>query len=321
MSYTKHMKKQFITLLLLVLGIVFCITAPHNVQAQDTLYIVTTTAQVGDVIKNITGNLARVDYIMGSGIDPHLYQPTRSDMSKLMKANMIFYNGMRLEGRMEETLHQFAATKPTVPIADNLPQNYLRTMEGNDTYNYDPHIWMNVKNWISAAQIITKQLCIYDRPSCDTFTKNSDSYITKLQALDTSITQRFAQIPKDKRILITAHDAFGYLGAAYDIEVIGIQGISTQSEAGLKRIAQVIDLLVERNIPAVFVETSVSDQNIKAIIEGAAARGHRVNIGGTLFSDAMGQDDTPEGTYIGMMEHNANVIAGALLMKAEETSQ
>ncbi|MCM2343356.1 MAG: zinc ABC transporter substrate-binding protein [Alphaproteobacteria bacterium] len=270
--------------------------------------IVTTTAQIADAVRAVSGDLARVESLMGEGVDPHLYRPTRSDILKLKQADIIFYNGLHLEGQMVELLETLAREKPVFAIAAMLPPHRLQ----DGPNGHDPHIWMNVQNWISASDGIARALGGLHPEHRDTYINNAYRYDADLERLDIYIRESFQKIPKQERILVTAHDAFAYLGEAYGIEVLGIQGISTESEAGLKQIETLVTLLVTRKIPAVFIESSVSDRNVRALIEGAAARGHHVKIGGTLYSDAMGKAGSYEGTYIGMMDHNATIISRAL---------
>lgn len=279
-------------------------------QAAEKIQIVSTTSQIGDLVQNIVGETATVDFLMGTGIDPHLYQPTRSDTSKLNKADVIFYNGMNLEGKMEALLERLATEKNSFSVADHLYKKSIDVLETDK--DFDPHIWMDVNNWVLASKKILAYLSELYPDHAAKFQKNHENYVGYLLGLHAHVQASIDTIAPSKKVLVTAHDAFGYFGSAYGIEVIGIQGISTESEAGLQRIEETVALLVERQIPAVFVESSVGDHNIKAIIEGANARGHDVRIGGTLYSDAMGEAGTAEGTYIGMMFHNVKVIAEAL---------
>ena len=301
--------KKLLCVFICTLGL---ISLPSNASAQEKRadYIVATTSQIGDLLKNLLGDSAKIDFIMGPGIDPHLYRPTRSDMEKLLKADVIFYNGMNLEGKMEDLFHKLEKEKPVIAITNALEEDLFNIFSKDGKPEYDPHIWMNVANWIAATNLV-KDTLSKDKATKILQTK-TNIYLKQLNALDEVIRKQINSIPIEKRVLVTAHDAFGYLGSAYGLEVIGIQGISTESEAGIKRIEDIVDILVERKIPAVFVETSVGDHNIKAIIEGAAARGHKAIIGGSLYSDAMGEEDTPEGTYIGMMKHNVTTITKAL---------
>ncbi len=288
--------------------LILCTALP--VHAADNIKIVSTTSQIGDLVQNIVGDTADVEFLMGTGIDPHLYQPTRSDISKLNQADVIFYNGMNLEGKMEALLERLSAEKNSFSIADNLYKKSMDVLENEK--GFDPHIWMDVNNWVIASKAVLAYLSELYPEHAKQYHKNHEGYVGYLVGLHEHTQASIDTIAPSKKVLVTAHDAFGYFGVAYGIEVIGIQGISTESEAGLQKIENTVSLLVERKIPAVFVESSVGDHNIKAIIEGAKARGHDVRIGGTLFSDAMGEAGTPEGTYIGMMLHNVKVIAEAL---------
>lgn len=285
--------------------------APAAAWAAPKLRITTTTAQVGDAVRNVAGDLAEVEPIMGPGVDPHLYRPTRSDVARMARADLVFYNGLHLEGQMTDMLQRLGARKPVVPVTERLAQDSLLA-DVRGLSEFDPHVWMDVKSWMLAVRTAADVLESYDPDNAATYAANRDVYLAQLDELNAYVTQVLATVPDGHRVLITAHDAFNYFGARYGFEVVGIQGISTESEAGLQRIEEIVDLLVSREIPAVFVETSVSERNVRALIEGAAARGHEVRIGGTLFSDAMGEPGTYEGTYIGMLDHNATVITRAL---------
>lgn len=272
--------------------------------------IVTTTSQIGDLVQNITGDTANVQFLMGTGIDPHMYHPTRQDVAKLLSADIVIYNGMNLEGKMENLLEEISQKKPSLSVAGILSLDKLNLL--SDSEAYDPHIWMDVNNWISAGDAITLFLSEKYPKNAKSYERNYKHYKGLLLGLNEYAEGIIETIPKEKRILVTAHDAFGYLGSAYGIAVMGIQGISTESEAGLTQIETLVDLLVTKEIPAVFIESSVSDHNIKAVIEGAKARGHIVELGGTLYSDAMGEKGTAESTYIGMMVYNLKTISKAL---------
>ncbi len=298
------MKKLFLPLILLLLG--FALPAA----AQEKIKIVATTSQIGDLVQNIVGDSADVVFLMGTGIDPHLYQPTRSDISKLNQADVIFYNGLNLEGKMEDLFERLSASKKTFSVGDHLFKESLKVLDNEK--GFDPHIWMDVQNWVRASDQIVSYLSELYPKNKDIYERHKDEYVGYLIGLHEHAQASMNSIAPSKKVLITAHDAFGYFGAAYGIEVIGIQGISTESEAGLKRIENTVSLIVDRNIPAIFIESSVGDHNIRAIVEGARARGHNVIIGGILYSDAMGDPGTAEGTYIGMIKHNVKTIAEAL---------
>lgn len=271
-----------------------------------------TTGMVGDAVKAVVGDSGKVEVLLGSGIDPHSYKPTRADIVRLSNANIVFYNGLLLEGKMTDALVRVAsAGRPVIPVTEALDEKYLLEPEGFDG-QYDPHVWMDVAGWKKAVEAVRDSLVKFRPALAATFRQNAARYIGELDKLDKYVREVVSTVPKDARVLVTAHDAFNYFGRAYDFEVQGIQGISTESEAGLKRIQELVDMLVSRKIGAVFVESTVSDRNVRALIEGARARGHTVRVGGELYSDAMGAPGTYEGTYIGMIDHNATAIARAL---------
>ena len=270
----------------------------------------TTVGMVADIVKNVAGDKADVTNIIGSGVDPHVFNPTRSDVAVLLKSDIVFYAGLLLEGQMADILVKVSRKRPVYAVTELLSETYL--IEDEASNHSDPHVWMDVQGWIKAVEVVREALSEFDPPNTQYYRNNASAFLQQLEALDEYARQVIATIPDRQRVMVTAHDAFSYMGRAYNIEVMGIQGLSTESEAGLKDINRIVDELVRRKIPAVFVETSVSDKNVKALIEGAASRGHRVRIGGELFSDAMGQSGTYEGTYIGMIDHNATTIARAL---------
>lgn len=274
--------------------------------------VVTTTGMIGDVARQVAGEHATVRSIMGEGVDPHLYTPRASDVRGIMAADLVLYNGLMLEGRMTEVFKRAAAKGLMVrPVCEVLEKKYLLE-DAAQPGHPDPHVWMDVRAWMQVTNAIAAAFCEADPANCDDYNANAKAYNSKLDTLDNFVRNALKSVPRNHRVLVTAHDAFNYFGRAYDIEVMGIQGISTESEAGLADINGLVDLIVERKIPAVFVESSVPDKYVRALIEGAAARGHEVKIGGELFSDAMGKPGTFEGTYVGMLSHNGSTIAKAL---------
>lgn len=276
------------------------------------LRVVTTVGMAADLVQAVGGDRVAVTQLIGSGIDPHLYKPTRSDVAQLLAAQVVFYSGLKLEGKMADTLGRLAQGGREVhAVTDALAAGYAMR-DPADAQHLDPHVWMDVGGWIKALDVIGDVLARVDPAGADGFKARAEEYRRQLSALDGYVRAACATIPEPARVLVTAHDAFHYFGRAYGLEVHGIQGISTESEAGLERINRLVDLLVDRRIPAIFFESSVADRNVRALIEGARARGHALAIGGTLFSDAMGLPGTYEGTYIGMIEHNANTIVRAL---------
>lgn len=272
--------------------------------------IVATTGMIGDVVNAVAGPRAEVRVLIGPGTDPHLYNATRTDVAALSGADIIFYNGLHLEGRMGEVLERFGKRKPVHALGELVPKELLLTEDGTDAT--DPHLWMDVQAWSEVTKAATKALSTFDAANAAEYEARAEAYQKQLAQLHEFARAAFATIPRERRVLVTAHDAFRYLGHAYDVEVHGIQGISTESEAGLRDLNQLVDMLVARKIPAVFVESSVSDKNVKALLEGSRSRGHQVVLGGMLFSDAMGADGTKEGTYLGMIEHNVRTIVTAL---------
>lgn len=286
--------------------------------AQDRLQVVATTGMIADAAREVGGNLVEVRALMGPGVDPHAYRQTRTDIVAMADADLVLWHGLYLEAQMEDFMRGLQNEgRKVVAVAESLPRNLLI---GHDDYEdkFDPHVWMNPSLW-SRVVLTVRDALIAAAPQHEAaFRANADAHQDELRRLAQYTTNVLSSVPAESRVLLTAHDAFNYFGSTYGFEVMGIQGISTESEAGLQRMSELVDLLVERNIRAVFVETSVADRNIRALVEGAAARGHEVIVGGELFSDAMGEADTYEGTYIGMIDHNATVIARALGGSAPE---
>jgi len=274
---------------------------------------------VTDIVREVAGPHASITGIIGEGVDPHLYKPTRSDVAALMAADVVFYSGLMLEGKLADTLIRVGRTgKPVYAVTELLDEKSLlepQEMQGH----YDPHVWMDPRAWRQAVDAVAKSLGEYDATNAEFYRKNAERYGAELEKLDVYVRKVIASIPEKQRVLITAHDAFNYFGRAYDIQVMGIQGLSTESEAGLQDINRLVDFIVTNKIQAVFVESSVAEKNVRALVEGSKSRQHDVTIGGTLFSDAMGKPGTYEGSYIGMIDHNATFIARALGGDAPET--
>jgi len=288
------------------------LSMPLMALAETKYKIVCTVGMITDVVSNIVGDRAEVKGMMGPGIDPHLYKATRSDIALLNSADVVFYNGLLLEGKMTDALIRVAtAGKKVFAVSETLDQQFLlEPAEFNGLF--DPHVWMDPVAWTKVAENIETKLSEYDPEGAATYKKNVAQYLDTLNKLNSYATKGLASVPKESRMLVTAHDAFNYFGRRYNFEVVGIQGLSTDSEAGVRDIERIVELLVNRKVKAVFVESTVSPRNIKALIEGAAARGHEVKIGGQLFSDAMGKAGTYEGTYVGMIDHNVTTIVSAL---------
>lgn len=280
--------------------------------------IVTTVGMVTDVVKAVAGQAAQVEGLFGEGVDPHLYKPTRSDLMALDRADLIIYNGLKLEGRMESILEgQSRRGKGVLALSEAVLASGKVEAEPGE-YGKDPHLWMSVPAWKQAVREVASFLGREDPERAEEYRGNAEAYLKKLEDLDRYAREVLQTVPEGSRVLVTAHDAFGYFGRAYGFEVKGIQGISTESEAGVRDLELLLDEVVRRQIPAVFVESSVSPKNVQALVEGARARGHTVKIGGNLFSDAMGTPGTYRGTYIGMLDHNVTSIARALGGRAPE---
>ncbi|MBQ4820316.1 zinc ABC transporter substrate-binding protein [Aquimarina sp. MMG016] len=276
------------------------------------LNVVTTTSMITDLVKNIGGDVIEVEGLMGSGVDPHLYKASEGDVTKLVNADVIFYNGLHLEGKLVEVFEKMGGQKTkTIAIGESLDK---KTLIGSDYFasNYDPHIWFSVENWKLITSFIIKKLAAIDPKNAETFEVNGKAYLEKLNTLETRLEGIIASLPKEKRILVTAHDAFSYFGKAYDFDVVGLQGLSTATEAGVKDVQKLANFIIEKEVKAIFVESSVPKRTIEALQAAVKSKDHEVVIGGTLYSDALGNAGTIEGTYIGMFEYNVNTIVNAL---------
>ncbi|SEB43708.1 manganese/zinc/iron transport system substrate-binding protein [Nitratireductor aquibiodomus] len=285
--------------------------------AQEKIDVVATTGMIANAARQVGGDLVNVKALMGPGVDPHAYRQTRTDISAMTNADLVLWHGLFLEAQMQDFMHDLSEKRNVVAVAEGLPRNMLLSHDDYDD-KFDPHVWMNPNLWSKVVISVRDALAETNPEQADAFKANAAKHLDDVAQLANYSTKVLSSVPAESRVLLTAHDAFNYFGSAYGFEVMGIQGISTESEAGLNRIAELVDLLVNRDIGAVFVESSVSDRNIRALIEGAAAKGHDVVIGGELFSDAMGPDGTYEGTYIGMIDHNTTIITRALGGEAPE---
>lgn len=276
------------------------------------LSVVATTSMVADLARVLGGADVMVTGLMGPGIDPHSYRATRSDIAAMTSADLVLWHGLNLEVQLAEFLARLETRTRVTPVADALRGD--RRLQADPEYpgQFDPHVWMDPMLWADVARVAAGALGAALPEAGAAIAERAAAFDDDLRALDTYARAALGSIPPDRRVLVTAHDAFGYFGAAYGVEVLGIQGISTNSEAGLARISALVETLVSRGISAVFVESSVAPRNVLALVEGAAARGHEVRIGGELYSDAMGPEGSYEGTYLGMIDHNVTVIARAL---------
>ena len=281
------------------------------------LTIVTTTGMLADTVRNLVPENILVKSLIGSGVDPHMYKPTRSDIASLLNADLIFFNGLQLEGRFEHALERIARAKANVVgVGDLLDPSLLQAPEDHEK-TYDPHIWMDPVLWKEVTQLISQHLIEHFPHLTSTISRNTERYLSQLDSLHAFAESSIGSIAEESRILVTAHDAFHYFGHRYNVRVIGIQGVSTESEAGIRDINNIVRTLIDYRVPAVFIESTVSDRNVQAIREGSTARGHHVALGGTLFSDAMGKEHTLEGTYVGMLRHNITTFVTAMQGRVE----
>lgn len=278
-------------------------------QNTGKLYIVATTGMIKDAVVHIAGEYADVDGLMGPGVDPHLYRATPTDLQRLRKADIVFYNGLHLEGNMIEVLEKLGRQQKVFAVADGIPHDRLINFNAQ---THDPHIWFDVSIWMEAVKQVGKKLAEVDPAHADIYQERLADYLSELQQAHEKAKEEIATIPIESRVLVTAHDAFTYFGRAYNIEVRGLQGISTLSEFGLKDISALVNFISERKVKAVFVESSVPPKSLEAVVSGCEGKGHHVKIGGTLFSDAMGADNTPEGSYLGMFQYNVKAIVNSL---------
>jgi len=274
--------------------------------------VITTTGMIADAVKNVGGERVEVRALMGPGVDPHLYKASEGDVIRMADADIIFYNGLHLEGKMSEVFEQMQRRVKTAAISDGIPRDSLLSPPAFQG-NYDPHIWFDVGLWTEGVENIGQTLMALDTASAEIYQGNASAYMQQLAELDAYVHQQASRVPAEKRVLITAHDAFNYFGRAYGFEVRGLQGISTAAEAGTADIKYLANFIVERKIPAVFVESSVPPRYIEALQAAVAARGFQVEIGGSLYSDAMGSAGTLEGTYQGMVKYNIDTIVNALI--------
>lgn len=287
------------------------------VDGSSSLQTVATVGMVADLVRQVGGSRVDVVQLMGPGVDPHLYKPTRDDVLAIMRADLVFYAGLMLEGKMANVLEKVTRQKTVTAIAEQIDPQLLLSAD-QDHGSYDPHVWMDVAAWSGCVQVVADVLRSVDPSHAVEYQSRAAAFRETLAALHTYGQNSIGSVPERQRLLITSHDAFRYFGRAYGLEVHGVQGISTESEAGLVRINELVDLLVDRRVPAVFVESSVPRKSIEALMKGAESRGHAIVIGGELYSDAMGSADSYEGTYVGMLDHNITRVTRALGGKATD---
>jgi manganese/zinc/iron transport system substrate-binding protein len=304
------------TFLLSILLLALSACAPSSTSGSDelserTVQVLATTGMVADVVKNVGGERVVVTSLMGAGVDPHLYKATESDLRKFEQADVIFYNGLHLEAGLSDLLERMGSQRDVVAVTDAIERSQLFD-DAQYEDAYDPHVWFDVTLWMKTVETVRETLSRIDPTSAEIYQKNAENYLSELQELHQYVVARASELPAEKRILITAHDAFGYFGNAYGFEVYGLQGISTESEASVSDVQELAEFIFTNQIPAVFIESSVPQRNVEALQAAVQAKGFDVKIGGELFSDAMGEPGTVEGTYIGMVRHNIDTIVSAL---------
>lgn len=303
---------QWALCLCLVLPLAGCrYEAKEPLQPGQKLKVLSTTGMIGDAVAAIGQDLIEAQVLMGPGVDPHLYKASQADIGKLSKAHVIFFNGLHLEGKMGDVLHKLSKHKTVVPVSEGIGPAQLRQVaEFGGTY--DPHIWFDVKLWAQAVAIVGKTLAQADTAHAAIYKLRTEHYLKQLDSLDQWVKLQWQQVPVAERVLVTAHDAFGYYGDAYGVQVRGLQGISTQAEYGIQDVTQMVDYVVQNRIKAVFVESSVPAKALEAVVAGCKSRGWKLKLGPSLYSDALGDAGSPEGTYMGMVRYNTTVITQQL---------
>ena len=299
-------------LLLLIVGFASCDNSKQSTENgnMDLISVVCTTGMIADLAQNLLPDSFEVIALMGPGVDPHLYKAKASDLKALRNADLILYNGLHLEGRMSESLEHFGKEKEVYAISDALEHLSLIALPGGT--GHDPHIWFDISLWATACNGLTGKLASLFPTYAKQIENNGVQYYSQLVELHSDIDSILKEIPEERKVMVTAHDAFSYFGQAYNIEVQALQGISTAAEYGVKDITDMSNMLIERSVPAIFVESSIPARSVEAVIDACKRKGHNVELGGTLYSDAMGDKDSPEGNYIGMVLHNVTTIANAL---------
>ena len=301
------MMKRAIT----ILAVIIVLGCKNNKQDNGKLNVVVTTSMLTDLVKNIGGDLINIQGLMGAGVDPHLYKASEGDVSKLFNADVIFYNGLHLEGKLVEVFEKMEAQKTTVALGEFLAKDGLI---GSDYFasNYDPHVWFNIQYFKEFSDKVTNVLSNKDPKNAGSYTVNNIAFQQELDLLQTTVVNTIATLAPEKRILVTAHDAFNYFGKAYGFKVVGLQGLSTATEAGVQDVRQLTKYIIENKVKAVFIESSVPRRTIEALEAAVLSKGHQVSIGGSLYSDALGDAGSVEGTYIGMFLYNVKTIVNAL---------
>jgi manganese/zinc/iron transport system substrate-binding protein len=307
------MSKFLPLLFILALGLASCEIKEEKVQGN--LNIVCTTSIIGDMVKSTVGNAAKVKVLMGAGVDPHEYTPTKNDLDVLSNANVIVVHGLELEGKMSEIFRNLNKQgKKIIYVTDGINKSKLLKVNQNDGHNraqHDPHCWNNPLLWTEAVTYTGEQLADLDTANADTYLNNMNAYITDIKEMHTKYAELFNNFG-DEKYLVTAHDAFSYLGDSYGFKVKSLQGASTAAEFGIKDKIELVDFLIEKDIKYVFTESSVPNKNMKSLMEDCASKGHNVTLGGELYSDALGPEGSEAGSYVGMMTYNLETILNAI---------
>ncbi len=273
--------------------------------------IVATTSIVADIAQNLCGEFADVSSLMGPGVDPHLYKASHGDVEALSNADVVLYNGLHLEGKMSEILEKLKANKTVIAVSDGIPMDQIRTI--NKSANvHDPHVWFDIELWTEGVKHVRSMLIKKYPEHKDLINTSASNYIHNMDSIHAVCLEKVAELPVEKRILITSHDAFEYFGRSFNFKVRGLQGISTLSESGLKDVTDMVNFIIDNDIKAVFVENSVPQKALRSVIDGCTSKGHTVIVGGELFSDALGANRTPEGTYLGMIQYNVETVINGL---------
>ncbi len=296
---------------IICLFVIFLVACKAPTKSSGKLKVVVTTSMLTDLVKNIGGDLIDLQGLMGAGVDPHLYKASEGDVSKLFNADVIFYNGLHLEGKLVAVFEKMETQKTTVALGEFLAKEGLI---GSDYFasNYDPHVWFNIQYFKEFSDKVTSVLSEKDPKNAASFTANNLAFQQKLDLLHTAVVNTIATLAPEKRILVTAHDAFNYFGKAYGFKVVGLQGLSTATEAGVQDVQKLSEYIIANKVKAIFIESSVPRRTIEALQEAVISKGHQVSIGGSLYSDALGDADSVEGTYVGMFLYNIKTIVNAL---------
>ncbi|MFD0964532.1 metal ABC transporter solute-binding protein, Zn/Mn family [Pseudofulvibacter geojedonensis] len=304
--------KNLLIALLSILVLFSCKKEEKKKGINAKLKVVATTSQVTNLLNEVAGDLIELEGLMGAGIDPHLYKASEGDVTKFFNADVIFYNGLHLEGKLDDVFNNMRKQgKKTIAIANAVEKSKLIS-SADFSSSYDPHFWFAIANWIKATNYVVEQLSILDAKNAEAYKHNGQEYIAKLKVLQKDLLLQANELVKEKRVLVTAHDAFAYFGDAFDFEVVSLQGLSTATEAGVQDVQKIAQVIIDKNVKAIFIESSVPVRTVEALQAAVKSKGHEVKIGGTLFSDALGNPDTKEGTYTGMYRYNMNTIVNAL---------